>query len=70
MVPKHASSRRLSELSANDLYALNSLPKVKIDREEHGDYGLNDIVLEMSHLLDRNTVRKVELSLLEDNLRK
>jgi len=30
---------------------------------------LSDVVLELSHFIDHNTVRKVELSVLEDNLK-
>jgi len=38
--------------------------------DTHGNYALNDLVLEMSHLVDQDTVRKIELTLLENQLKK
>ena len=35
----------------------------------HSNFSFNDIVLEMSHLIDRDTVRKVELKMLEAKLK-
>ena len=70
MLPETASSIMLKALSPDDFYQLNSLPKVQIDRKSHGNYALNDLVLELSNFLEEDTVRKVELSLLEGSLKK
>ena len=70
MLPETASSIMLKALSPDDFYQLNSLPKVQIDRKTHGNYALNDLVLELSNFLEEDTVRKVELSLLEGSLKK
>ena len=70
MLPETASSIMLKALSPDDFYQLNSLPKVQIDRKAHGNYALNDLVLELSNFLEEDTVRKVELSLLEGSLKK
>lgn len=35
----------------------------------HGSFAVNDLVVEMSHLLDRDTARKVELKMLEGRLK-
>ena len=70
MVPGTASSLMLKALSPDDFYQRNSLPRVKIDRKAHGEYALNDLVLELSNFLEEDTVRKVELSLLEGSLKK
>jgi len=70
-VPDQPSKLTLAEaLSADDFYSLNSLSRVSIqgDDQKHA-IALNDLILELSHFIDTNTVRKVELSLLEDNLK-
>ena len=69
MVPNSPSSIKISNLSPNDIYALNCIPKVHLDQKKHGDYALNDLVLEMSHLVERSTVRNIDLGILEDSLK-
>jgi len=70
MLPDSPSSLMLKALSPDDFYALNSIPKVDFDRKKHGEYALNDLVVEVTNFLDPDTVRKVELSVLEGNLKK
>jgi hypothetical protein len=43
---------------------------VDIKREKHGNYALNDVVLELSHFLDEEVVNKVETEIYSDRLRK
>ncbi|MFO0116121.1 MAG: hypothetical protein ACK521_00360 [bacterium] len=69
MVPDCSSNLKIEDLSPEDLYALNNLPGVQIDRKSHSYFSVNDIVLELSHLIDRDTVRKVELKMLEAKLK-
>lgn len=57
MVPPQPSQAKLSELNPEDIYTLNSIPRVKIDRDEHGGFALNDLVLELSQVFDHYTVR-------------
>lgn len=62
MVPKQYSRLSIADsLSAEDIYALNSVPKVNIDRERHENFALNDLVLELSHFLDEEVVNRVEM---------
>lgn len=71
MVPAKESQLKINRLSPEDLYTLNSIPNVELKRDSmHGEYALNDIVVELSHFLDVDTLRNVELSCLEDTLRK
>jgi len=70
MVPDVESKLKISSISPDDMYSLNSIPHVELKREEHGNYALNDIVLELSHFLDIDTLRNVELTCLEDSLRR
>lgn len=42
---------------------------MQIDRKKHGSYAVNDLVLELAHLVDRDTIRKVELTMLEQKLK-
>lgn len=52
MVPKIPSNFSIGDLSAEDLFTLNSISRVDLTREAHGDYALNDLVLELSHFID------------------
>ena len=72
MVPEEPSNLTLAEgLSAEDFYTLNSLSRVSIqDAAQRNEIALNDLVLELSHFIDPETIRKVELGFLEENLRK
>jgi hypothetical protein len=56
-------------LKAEEIKTLNSLPKVEIIRETHGKFSLNDLCVELSQVIDKETVRKVELSCLETRIR-
>lgn len=70
MVPENESRLRIDSISAEDMYTLNSMPLVDLKRDVHGGYALNDVVLELSHFLDMDTIKNVELACLEDSLRK
>ncbi len=62
LVPEKPSSLTLAEaLSPEDFYTLNSLSRVSIDGEQRDALALSDVVLELSHFIDNDTVRKVEL---------
>ena len=69
MVPKHASQLAMSNLSAEDMFALNQVPNVKLSKE-HSKYAMSDLVLEMSHFLDEDLVNRVEVQLVSERLRK
>lgn len=70
MVPASPSQLTLGDMDPNDVYALNSIPRVSFDPSTQAGYAVNDIVLELSHLLDPETLRKVELTMLEDTLKR
>ena len=70
MLPDTPSSIMLKALSPDDFYSLNSIPKVDFERKQHGDYALNDLIVEVANFLEVDTVRKVELSVLEGNLKR
>ena len=71
MVPEEPSKLTLAEsLKAEDFYALNSLSRVSIEGDQRNDIALNDLVLELNHFIDPDTIRKVELGFLEENLRR
>lgn len=57
-------------MSPEDLFTLNSIPRVDIDRKQHGNFALNDLVIELSHFLDQDLVEKVNMSLLSNDMRK
>jgi len=54
---------------ADEVYALNSLPKVHIDREMNGHFALNDLCMELNQVIDSQTVRDVELTMLEEKIK-
>ena len=47
---------------------LNQIPNVEFIRETHGNYALNDIVLELSHFLDDEVINRVEMEVLSSKL--
>ena len=53
----------IGELEAKNIYTLNSISKVAIDRDRHGQYAVNDLVLELSHFLDEEVINKVEMEI-------
>ena len=70
LVPETPSGLSLEEaLTPEDFYLLNSLSKVSIAGDLKHDIALSDLVLELSHFVDNDTVRKVELSFLEQKLK-
>lgn len=69
MVPETPSNLKFDQLSPEDLYVLNNLPGVAFDRTKHGNYAVNDLVLELAHLVDRDTIKKVELTVLQNKLK-
>ena len=70
MVPKEATKMRIGDVEAKSLYALNSISKVSIEREKHGQYSLSDLVVELSHFIDEEVVNKVEAEMFSERLRK
>ena len=70
LVPSEPSKLSLAEaLTPEDFYGLNSLSRVDINVDQAHEIALNDLILELSHFVDTETVRKVELGLLEEKLR-
>ena len=55
-------------MSAEDIFALNSIPNVSIDRKRHGNYALNDVVMELAHFLDEEVINRVEMHVLSDKV--
>jgi hypothetical protein len=70
MVPQTPTKLTVGDLDAKTLYALNSVSKVSIEREKHGQFSVSDLVVELSHFLDEDVVNKVETEIFSDKLRK
>ena len=60
LLPATPTKLTLGDVDAKSLYALNSISRVQLERERHGAFSLNDLVLELSHFLDEEVVNKVE----------
>ena len=69
MLPSAPSKLTIGDIDAKSLYALNSISRVHLERERHGTYSLNDLVVELSHFLDEEVVSKVETEIFGDKLR-
>lgn len=69
LVPSKPSSLRITDMLADEVYALNSIPKVHIDRMQAGHFALNDLCMELNQVIDKETVRDVELTMLETKIR-
>lgn len=61
-VPSVPTSNTIAKIDHKSLYALNSLANVKIDRDLHGQFSLNELVLELSHFLDSEIIDKIEMN--------
>lgn len=59
-VPSTPTTKTLATVDSKSYYTLNSLANVKLDRDLHGGYSLNELILELSHFLDAEVVDKVE----------
>ena len=70
MVPKQSTQLTINAIDAKSLYALNSISRVNIDRERHGNFALSDLVLELSHFLDEDVVNKIETEIFSERMRK
>ena len=70
LVPEEPCSLSLAEaLTPEDFYMLNSLSRVSIQGEQRDAIAVSDLVLELANFVDEQTVRKVELQVLEDSLK-
>lgn len=70
LLPSNQTKLGMKDIDAKDYYSLNSISKVQLDRDMHGQYSLNELVLELSHFLDEEVVNKVETEIFSDRLRK
>lgn len=48
LVPAKPTTLRIKDLSNSDMRLFNELPRVELKRELHGDFALNDLLLEVS----------------------
>jgi hypothetical protein len=64
-LPTHVTKLKFSDLSANDVYSLNSLYNVEIDKK-YNDYSLSELTLQFSLFIDNATINKLLLSLYEN----
>lgn len=48
LVPRYPSSLSIDDMSAQDISKLNQVPLVQLDKELHGRFAVNDLILEMS----------------------
>ena len=69
MLPAAHTKLTIGDVDAKSLYALNSISRVQLERERHGAFSLNDLVVELSHFLDEEVVNKVETEIFSDKLR-
>ena len=58
-----------NDIDAKNFYTLNTIPRVELDRERHGSYSINELVLELSHFLDEEVINKVELEIFSDKMK-
>jgi len=70
LLPSKPSALKVLNLSATDLYSLNSISNVNFCPETHKDHAVNDIILELAHFLDADTIEKVELEIAGEALKR
>ena len=70
MVPKQYSKTTINEgINQSDIYTLNQIPGVNLTRKVDGEFALNDLVLELSHFIDEETVNRVEMELMSQRIK-
>ena len=69
-MPSSPTKLAMKDVEAKSYYALNSISRVTMDRDLHGNFSLSDLVVELSHFLDEEVVNKVETEVFSDRLRK
>ena len=69
MLPAAPSSLTIGEIDAKSMYALNAIARVQVERERHGGYSVNDLVVELAHFIDEEVVNKVETEMFSEKLR-
>lgn len=69
MMPAYHSVDNLNSLDAKDFFTLNNICNVQLDRQKHKKFALNDLVLELSHFVDSETVDKVEMQLMSKRIK-
>lgn len=70
MLPQSHSQKTIEKsLSAEDIYTLNTIPNVEFIKNKHGHFAVNDIVLELSHLIDEDIINRIEHEMISKRLR-
>jgi len=68
-LPTKPTSLAIEDLDSKNLYTLNAINRVQIERERHAKYSLNDLVLELSHFLDEEVINKVEMEIFSNKMK-
>ena len=58
LAPSEHTKLKIKDLSAEDLYRLNSIPNVRMTKE-FSDFSLHDLIFEMSIFIDPTLIRQV-----------
>ena len=61
MMPKNVTKLKVSDLTAEEIFAFNQVPYVELKREKHGKFALSDLVVEASHFLDEDLVNRMQI---------
>merc|ERR1712166_1728419 len=70
MVPASFTNLNIGDaLSAEDIFTVNQIPNVEIDRKKHGGFALNDLILELSHFLDEEVINRVDMDIMSSRIR-
>ena len=67
MVPTTSSTQSLRSLSTDDTSKLNSLPLVDITGLDN--YAINDLILELDHFIDKETIEDLQQEIKVENLK-
>jgi hypothetical protein len=68
-VKENITDLSFKNLSANDIYSLNTLYNVEITQKSF-DFSLSELILEFSHFIDSTTINKILLNLYETQVLK
>lgn len=59
-----------NSLKEEDFYALSQVPNVDLNIEEHGQFALSDLILELQHFIDDDFVNRIEQQMISERVKK
>jgi hypothetical protein len=70
LVPEKPTMLSVADMKQKDFETFNSVPRVRLNIKDHGEFALSDLLLEVSQIFDQQSVRDIELACLQEQMKK